>query len=444
MSQDIRIAHVIDTRLNVRLHSPKINASKRSWPMEIGHQEEVIRAVYGDNHLGNNIWYELESKKAFIWSGGVTFEDGNPPIPAQKRLIVTADDYGAIPAINLGIRAGVHKGVINSVAAFGNAGPDGLISQKMIRELRQIKNGDTIEIGAHLTLTSGNPITYEKGKELLICNMRRQKFNEVNKPGEIAQESMFKSSKILQSWIKTRYNFYNKTNKNRFIKELKAEWKKQIESVKTGAGGKIDHLTTHCNVHLWHKDFTEVFIELAEEFNIPVRSYHNAPKWKGNWYLRAAGKNFFPKSALKVMQTAICKSNLNVKCPGFLNSRHFGPLPPQVVSGDREFKRLVDKKKNLLSKMFDDLRWSEHESMELMLHLRGGQPLPKQKAYEDELYFQNERGETVFYSGVDHKSFDSRTAECQSIFLGFPKFENGVTKGTWSELTGDEPCGVVL
>src|SRR4051812_27086814 len=71
----------------------------------------------------------------------------------MKQLIITADDFGVYPSINEGIKSAVLKGKVNSVAVLPNY-KDSIKNTKELLEAVQNK----VEIGCHLTITSGKPL----------------------------------------------------------------------------------------------------------------------------------------------------------------------------------------------------------------------------------------------------------------------------------------------
>src|SRR6476620_3508454 len=81
----------------------------------------------------------------------------------MKHLIVTADDYGVFPAINEAVIEAAKAKKINSVSVLANY--DGAGNYRSSQENLKIlldEAGEELDIGCHLTITSGKPLTKEK------------------------------------------------------------------------------------------------------------------------------------------------------------------------------------------------------------------------------------------------------------------------------------------
>ena len=75
-------------------------------------------------------------------------------MPNNPKIIFTADDYGCADEIDNGILKAVDEGLIKSVAAFAN-GPD--VTDRL-RKIKVRQDRGEVEVGCHLTVTSGKPI----------------------------------------------------------------------------------------------------------------------------------------------------------------------------------------------------------------------------------------------------------------------------------------------
>jgi len=71
---------------------------------------------------------------------------------ARKRLIVNADDYGYYPFVTTGILEGIDEGIITATGIFAN-------SETFFRDVRSLKERSQVDVGVHLNLTWGEPIT---------------------------------------------------------------------------------------------------------------------------------------------------------------------------------------------------------------------------------------------------------------------------------------------
>jgi predicted glycoside hydrolase/deacetylase ChbG (UPF0249 family) len=155
----------------------------------------------------------------------------------KQYLIVTADDYGAAININEGIRQAVGKGIITEISVLTNF-------NESIPGLKVISEGfPNIGIGVHLNITTGKPLTNPE----LIPTL-------INKNGN------FSPVRSLLPHIG-----------NISPEELKTELKAQVQ-VLLDNGIQPDHLSDHCGILTLCSPFFNILIDLAREFNLPVRS----------------------------------------------------------------------------------------------------------------------------------------------------------------------------
>jgi predicted glycoside hydrolase/deacetylase ChbG (UPF0249 family) len=71
---------------------------------------------------------------------------------ARRRLIVNADDYGYYPFVTTGILEGIDAGMITATGVFAN-------SETFFHDVRSLKDRSEVDVGVHLNLTFGEPIT---------------------------------------------------------------------------------------------------------------------------------------------------------------------------------------------------------------------------------------------------------------------------------------------
>ncbi len=80
----------------------------------------------------------------------------------KTNYIFTADDYGPIDFINRGVCSAVNQGMINSVQVIVNTDLPRL--KKAMQELHEsVPENKKLDVGIHLTLTSGKPIIKRSG-----------------------------------------------------------------------------------------------------------------------------------------------------------------------------------------------------------------------------------------------------------------------------------------
>jgi predicted glycoside hydrolase/deacetylase ChbG (UPF0249 family) len=156
-----------------------------------------------------------------------------------RRLIITADDFGAHPAIDRGVTAGVEAGLVTSVSAmvtFDRA-------PEAIAALRE--KHPEIGIGLHLSLTSGGPVSPPASVPTLVRPDAGGRFYNV--ASFIARLPEVK------------------------LAEVEREFRAQIEALQK-LGISVDHLASQHNIAQVYGPFFDIVLDLAAEYDIPVRS----------------------------------------------------------------------------------------------------------------------------------------------------------------------------
>jgi len=155
----------------------------------------------------------------------------------ERFLIITADDFGASNNINEGIKIAAEKKAITSISVLSNF-TDSLPDLKNISE-----NNPWISIGVHLNITTGKPI------------LSTEKI-----PSLVSADGNFYTIEALLSKIKS-------VSADELRKELRA----QILAL-AYCDIRLEHLSDHFGILSFYSPFFDVVIELAKEFNVPVRT----------------------------------------------------------------------------------------------------------------------------------------------------------------------------
>ena len=151
------------------------------------------------------------------------------------KIIITADDYGASPAVNRGVMKALDQGVINTVSAMMNM-PN---AQEDVRIL--LEKHAQAHVGLHLSVTAGEPIN--NGTPSLFAPETHQ-FMDI---------SNFVFSQVVLDELE---------------EELVAQAKKLLEVVDT-----IDHVSCHHGVLTLYPQFFEVYQKVAREVaKAPIRN----------------------------------------------------------------------------------------------------------------------------------------------------------------------------
>lgn len=153
----------------------------------------------------------------------------------MKKLIINADDFGYCKGVNYGIVEACKEGILTSTTMMANM--PGFDHAVRLHDLNP-----SLGIGVHLVLTAGRPV---------LDNMK----TITDEEGNFRKLEYYKGSFIIDE-----LEVYN-------------EWKAQIEKI-IEAGIIPTHLDSHHHANLFG-DFNEIFLRLADEFNLPVRNNFN-------------------------------------------------------------------------------------------------------------------------------------------------------------------------
>lgn len=155
----------------------------------------------------------------------------------RRYLIVTADDFGASANINEGTCRAVENGVVNTISAMTNF-PGSIGKLEALHEKHP-----HIGIGVHLNITTGRP----------LCGYARV-------PSLSGSTGDFHSVSQLLPKIR-----------GICLDDLKRELTAQVEAL-LGGGIPVDHLTNQHGVLSLYPVFFDVVVDLAREYDLPVRS----------------------------------------------------------------------------------------------------------------------------------------------------------------------------
>lgn len=152
----------------------------------------------------------------------------------SKQLIVNADDYGRTEGVTRGIIRAHHQGIVTSTTVMMNM-------PKVEDALGLADDYPDLGMGVHLVFTAWRPL-----------------LPPVEVPSLVDEDGCFHSQEATSS-----------RPQQIDTDELKAELRAQIERLRA-SGREPDHLDCHHFVHLY-PPFFAVYVELAEEYSLPVR-----------------------------------------------------------------------------------------------------------------------------------------------------------------------------
>ena len=322
----------------------------------------------------------------------------------MKHLIITADDYGVFPGVNAAIIESVKEKKVNSVSVLANfEGNDKYPGSVKNLEKLLSETGDAADLGCHLTVTSGKPITGDRMD--FACD----------KDGNFLSYTEFR-------------NFKSPAEKN----ALKEELCEQVNKLHTITGFKIKHLTNHHNSLTLFPHHFDVYMEVARLFSVPMRSAFIRPESRQNFYLRFLNYklkddiNRTERDEIMDFESKITEyfkqHSEGIKSPVSLDSRHYGPISLLPAVHLAAWQLVFDKRKKL-DKLFQSFTEGGEESLEVVVHLGKANGL-----------FADKSGD-LEYPGVDRGYFDSRILEFKSI-MGY-KLEqwSGMQQKSWTALS---------
>lgn len=148
-------------------------------------------------------------------------------------LIVNADDFGYAPGINQGIVETASRGIVTATGVLAN-------SADFERQLDALDTSAQLDIGVHLNLTHGDPLTPAMH---VLLQQRNGRFPD--------------KFMLIRQLVLNRIN----------MTAVEEEWRAQIERC-TSHGIKVHFLNSHEHVHMLPGLFSMV-VRLARDYSIP-------------------------------------------------------------------------------------------------------------------------------------------------------------------------------
>ncbi len=155
---------------------------------------------------------------------------------SRRRLIVTADDFGAADCIDEGILYAIEHGIVTSVSVLSNFTD----ASKKVKKLRRTYKN--IGWGIHLNISSGTPISDPAEVPTLVD----------------AKGRFYPVEKLVPRLTEVS------------PEELEREIEKQILAFKKIAL-PVDHLSCHCGVLGVYGPFFNKLLGLVLKYNLPIR-----------------------------------------------------------------------------------------------------------------------------------------------------------------------------
>jgi predicted glycoside hydrolase/deacetylase ChbG (UPF0249 family) len=167
----------------------------------------------------------------------------------MKYLSITADDYGAHPAIDKGIEDAIEAGAIDNVDCMVTIKNEKYNSVDAIRGLyhrfKDKIDRKELSLGLHISLTCGSPLCSDKDVQELLCKNGR--------------------FRPMQKHAFSKLNLDE--NQPTILKELNAQYA-EFEKV----GIKPDHVSCHTGMTQSTEKMIKTYFNFAIEEQMPVRN----------------------------------------------------------------------------------------------------------------------------------------------------------------------------
>lgn len=336
------------------------------------------------------------------------------------KYILTADDFGPVDFINKGIIEQVKTGTINSVHVLVNVDAPNQLKTAMLQLREAIPEGRLLDIGCHLTLTSGTPMYYQEATGKSVAQKIALTWGKmVQKNGD---------TYCFKDYRKFYFNFYKKRHKGRYIDAITKEFMRQIDALgelvselnQSGEYPRFQYnsVSNHHNVFSAREELFELYVSSAkyQGRSLAIRAPKKMPKFKNSLFYNL-NLSFFrfpinPVHRWKVYQLTRAFSQhrytgdqkIEIQSPDYTDITFYkslGSLSVRDVSNQRVTDRL--RKLNLMDSR---TRMIIKPSMivEFIFHLGLGE--------ESDILNEDV---TQGYSGINRKFFDDRLVEYRAL-----------------------------
>ena len=355
----------------------------------------------------------------------------------KTQYIFTADDFGPINFINRGIFKAVKAGLINSVQVLTNGDTKDSLKEKLRKLADCVDEGKTLDLGLHLTLTSGKPLHKGDWGEMLD-----------NEEKEEEKKKNFKDF--------TKFDFSYETKIETIKKEFAAQKKQLVDALDELGSDKLvlSSVSNHHNIMSIGTDIFEAYLEVGKKEKLSYRSLKAIPSFSMwifyNVLLPGSLLVFGNKSDKKEHRKEMRKMN-----KAFKNTNHFGDKDIELKSPSyleagfykglgtkgrikKMREGIIKRRAKKLFKMVEGTVNSENHKnvkpdgkkiIEFVFHLG-----------DKDDFRKNYSSTTKNYSGVTDKYFDNRIVEYKSL--------ERLKKGKKHDYTFDnfvswKDCGIV-
>lgn len=309
----------------------------------------------------------------------------------QIKLIFSADDAGVVNEIDNGIIDLVNIGMINSAEVLTNYGENGSLSlfntKRILKETKD--SGNPLELGIHLTITSGSPISGTQGLESILDEKGR--FISFNKlPSTAKPDAIYR--------------------------EIEAQANVLLNDSKTAS--KVTHISNHHDALWFYPNYTEQLLKLADKLNLPIRNPHSIPIINSFIYYVVRGRFKMSRGIAKDRKTIkrFYELRKKKKFPGkdikfksthYFNSKIYSTMSHFTQVEANDLNKHINTSKNDIFEMIRKASFSSKKGeniVEFMFHVRKGT-----------MYLSRNLVNLPYYNGINPRYFDGRTIEFKTL-----------------------------
>ncbi|MAX78774.1 MAG: hypothetical protein CL843_01185 [Crocinitomicaceae bacterium] len=343
------------------------------------------------------------------------------------QFIFTADDYGPIPFVNEGILHHVRQGSINSVQVLPNMETDEL-EESLFHLWQAVPVGKTLDLGVHLTLTSGRPLYKREEGEA-----------EVKKAWKQMVEKGYDGHYYFRAYTRFYVKYMHPSNEGEresYQKAISSEFELQktallnaVARVNALQGEErlvVTSVSNHQNILTTSHDLFNRYTDVVT-VDLAIRSPKMAPKSSGSLYYGAVlpvlGRNDYREynRTMRKLYRHFSKNSyydgeegVTLKTPSFIDVRFYnslgsvakGNVSPRKIRGRKlKFRNMVEHAYHVYERAEADPDHPTPLTVETVFHLgKLTTPFTSYSALSMKKY-----------PGVTHKYFDNRLVEFHAL-----------------------------
>jgi predicted glycoside hydrolase/deacetylase ChbG (UPF0249 family) len=259
-----------------------------------------------------------------------------------------------------------------------------------------------LELGIHFTISSGKPIKRTSGLEPILCNGHFISANKTN------------------SNVSTQAIYDELMEQAAVLKKIPQIW------------NKITHLTNHHDALWFFPEYTDAYIQVANELQLPIRNPQVQPVINEARYYKLAGLLYGSKADKKKSRQAykdreaglFALRDLKYHSTHYLDSSFYSLRQTIFKSSPYSPAKFIQKRQKELAAIFKRIKnfhdQDGQQVAEVLCHVRKGSLANSEIRLSND--FRNQMGADAFaefdlsnYNGISTKYFDGRATEYTSL-----------------------------